>query len=220
MGVVLRLCACVCPPARVCKRCLCTHPRACIRCACACARVFTRCVCTCARAFAHVCAHLCAYVCALCARLCACGCAPVRMCLRTRERAQVDAGPSARTPGASVPPAPPAPPPAPTAASRPGRTTTCHGGRADDGDLGVAGLHVGRDVAHDGVDGLYQAQHDGVVLQTTQREGTEQMERAQVPSPDALAELAGSGSALAPPVPPPPPKVERPASAEAMVGQA
>ena len=43
---------------------------------------------------------------------------------------------------------------------------TCHGRGARDGNLGLAGLQVERYVAHDGVHGVYQAQHHSTVLQT------------------------------------------------------
>lgn len=43
---------------------------------------------------------------------------------------------------------------------------TCYGRRARDGDLGLAGVQVVSDVAHDSVDCVYQAQHHSVVLKT------------------------------------------------------
>lgn len=49
--------------------------------------------------------------------------------------------------------------------------STCHGGGAHDGDLGLAGVQVGGDVVHDDVHGLYQAQHHSVVLKTRRQEG-------------------------------------------------
>lgn len=142
----------------------------------------------------------------------------MQMCLCVRERVQEATGPSAPTPEAGVPPAAPVPPPAPAAASGPGPTPTCHGGGADDGDLRLTGVQVERDVAHDNVDSLYQAQHDGVVLQTTQREGTEQTELAGTPPPRHTRQACRVPLALAPSVPRP--GEEHPTSAEAAAGQA
>lgn len=167
LRVCVRLCVCLCTPARV----------------CAFARVFTRCVyrgvCwfmgTCARA----CAHLWVCVCVLCVHLCRCVHAPVQTCTSLLVHVWVSAGLAEQTAQATWPPgSPPPPTPAPMTTSHPEPSNTCHGRRADDSDLGLAGVQVERDVAHDGVDGLNQTQHHGVVLNTTPHEGTETMEPA------------------------------------------
>lgn len=98
-----------------------------------------------------------------------------------------DPGPEATPPHLRPQPVPTAEPP-----------STCHRGGARDGDLGLSGLQVGGDVAHDEVHGLDQAQHQAGVLETTRREPlrrprAESRDRCTNPANQAPARSAGVG---------------------------